>query len=49
MDFQINENLLMKKIQEILTLRYDSNTLSLLKNRDWTNFLPKTKIGPQTI
>ena len=42
MDFQINENLLMKKIQEILTLRYDSNTLSLLKNRDWTNFLPKT-------
>ncbi len=49
MDFQPNENLLMEKIQDILTLRYDPHTQSTLKKINWNDFLPKNSVNSNTI
>ena len=49
MDFQPNENLLMEKIQDILTLRYDSHTPSTLKKINWNDFIPKNSVNSNTI
>ena len=49
MDFQTNENLLMEKIQNILTLRYDSHSPSTLKKVDWNDFVPKKSVDSNLI
>ena len=48
-DFQANENLLMEKVQNILTLRYDSHTPSTLKKVNWNDFIPKNSVDLNTI
>jgi asparagine synthase (glutamine-hydrolysing) len=44
-DFQPNENLLLEKIQDILTLRYNPHCQSTLKKINGGDFLPKNPVN----